>query len=552
MDMLIWAGIGYLLGSIPFGLILTALTGGGDIRSIGSGNIGATNVLRTGKKGVAAATLLLDAGKGAAAVWLAQRFGGDMAPLLAGIGAFAGHVHPIWLKFRGGKGVATLLGVSAALCGCLAGRRARQPHLLARRHGRGLCSSRRSGGARGCACGPRGRVSGPLGAVDPPGEYRPAARGHRAADWPQGVSPATLPAEERIARLRLARTDGVGPVSFGQLLQRFGSASNAVAALARMGKPLAAEGVAEREMERASAVGARHLLVGEADYPPLLAEMADPPPVLLVVGDSALAARPVVAMVGARNASAAGRGLALEMAAALGAAGWVVASGLARGIDAEAHRGTLETGTIGCVAGGVDIAYPPENAGLQGDIATRGLLLSEMPPGTEPQARHFPRRNRLIAGVARGVVVIEAAPGSGSLITARIAGEAGREVMAVPGHPRDPRSGGGNGLIRQGATLVEQAADVLAVLSPFAVVARKELPARRAAPARPMRAAPGVPTPAAGQGDLLDLLSVSGVALEEVVRASGLPVASVQAMLSDLEIEGQVVRLAGGRVARVS
>lgn len=362
-----------------------------------------------------------------------------------------------------------------------------------------------------------------------------------------------LPDAERIARLRLARTDGIGPVSHGQLLQRYGSGAAAVAALAGMGKPLAAEGLAEREMDDAAALGARHLLPGEPDYPPLLAELADPPPVLLARGDTALAARPVVAVVGARNASAAGRGLAREMAEALGTAGWVVASGLARGIDSETHRGALATGTIGCVAGGVDIAYPPENAGLQEELAVRGLLLSEMPPGTEPQARHFPRRNRLIAGVARGVVVIEAAPGSGSLITARIAGEAGREVMAVPGHPRDPRSGGGNGLIRQGATLVEQAADVLAVLSPFAVVARKELPARRQAPVRPARPAPpAMPTPAGGQGDLLDLLSVSGVALDEVVRASGLPVAAVQAMLSDLEIEGQVVRLAGGKVARVA
>jgi DNA processing protein len=364
------------------------------------------------------------------------------------------------------------------------------------------------------------------------------------------VSGSALPEGERIARLRLARTDGVGSVSHGQLLRRFGTAQAAVEALQGMGKPLAAEGIAEREMAAAQAVGARHVLLGETDYPPLLAELADPPPVLVVVGDAGLAARPVVAIVGARNASAAGRGLALDMAEALGAAGWVVASGMARGIDAEAHRGALGTGTIGCVAGGVDIAYPPENTELQAAVAARGLLVSELPPGTEPQARHFPRRNRLIAGVARGVVVIEAAHGSGSLITARIAGEAGREVMAVPGHPRDPRSTGGNGLIRQGATLVEQAADVLAVLNPFAVVERQAPPARRAAPVRPVRAAP-VPA-AAGQGDLLDLLSVSGVALDEVVRASGLPVAAVQAMLSDLEIEGQVVRLAGGRVARVA
>jgi DNA processing protein len=198
----------------------------------------------------------------------------------------------------------------------------------------------------------------------------------------------------------------------------------------------------------------------------------------------------------------------------------------------------------------VDVGYPPENAALQEAVGARGLLLSELPPGTEPQARHFPRRNRLIAGVARGVVVIEAAPGSGSLITARIAGEVGREVMAVPGHPRDPRSTGGNGLIRQGANLVEQAADVMGVLSPFAVVARPPAPERRAAPTRSAPVSPARVAPA--QGELLDLLSVSGVALDEVVRASGLPVAAVQAMLSDLEIDGQVVRLAGGRVARVS
>jgi DNA processing protein len=365
-----------------------------------------------------------------------------------------------------------------------------------------------------------------------------------------GELPSAFSPLERLARLRLVRTDGVGPVSFGQLIRRFGSGEAAVEALAGMDKPLAEAGLAEAEMEAAQVVGARHLLLGEADYPPLLAELTDPPPLLLAVGDTSFARRPVVAMVGARNASAAGRGLALEMAQALGAAGWVVASGMARGIDAEAHRGALATGTIGCIAGGVDVGYPPENAALQEAVGARGLLLSELPPGTEPQARHFPRRNRLIAGVARGVVVIEAAPGSGSLITARIAGEVGREVMAVPGHPRDPRSTGGNGLIRQGANLVEQAADVMGVLSPFAVVARPPAPERRAAPTRSAPVSPARVAPA--QGELLDLLSVSGVALDEVVRASGLPVAAVQAMLSDLEIDGQVVRLAGGRVARVS
>lgn len=357
-----------------------------------------------------------------------------------------------------------------------------------------------------------------------------------------------LPEAERLARLRLARTDGVGPVAFRQLLARHGSA---VAALVAERRDWAEAGIAEAELRAADTVGARHVFQGEADYPPLMAELADPPPLLLLAGDAAMAARPVVAMVGARNASAAGRALAFELAQALGAAGWVVASGLARGIDAEAHRGALATGTIGCVAGGVDIAYPPENAALQDEIAAGGLILSELPPGTEPQARHFPRRNRLIAGVARGLIVIEAAQGSGSLITARLAAEAGREVMAVPGHPKDPRSAGGNNLIRQGAHLVETAEDVLAALSPFAVVARPAMPKRperlrRVAAARPAVAAAEAPS------GLLELLSVSGVALDEVVRASGQTAAAVQAALADLEIEGQVVRLAGGRVARVA
>jgi DNA processing protein len=363
-------------------------------------------------------------------------------------------------------------------------------------------------------------------------------------------------ADERLARLRLARTDGVGPVSFAQLLRRFGSAVAAEAALLSMRKPLADAGLPQAEMARADVVGARHVFHGEADYPPLLAELGDPPPVLLMAGDAALAGRPVVAMVGARNASAAGRGLAREMAEALGAAGWVVASGMARGVDAAAHAGALATGTIACVAGGVDVAYPPENAALQAEVAAQGLVMSELPPGTEPQARHFPRRNRLIAGVARGVVVIEAAPGSGSLITARIAGEAGREVMAVPGHPLDPRSRGGNGLIKEGAVLVEGAADVLAVLAPFAVVARpaapvarvRAVPARSGATAPPASSAsPGGNGP--GAGSIVELLSVSGVSVDEVVRASGLGVADVQGLLSDLELEGRVVRLSGGRVA---
>lgn len=355
---------------------------------------------------------------------------------------------------------------------------------------------------------------------------------------------------ERLARLRLARTDGVGAVTFARLLERFGSGEAAVRALAGMGRAVAEARIAEDELAGAARVEAEHRFPGEAGYPPLLAELPEPPPVLLTVGDPAHADRPVVAIVGARNASAAGGAMALELAHGLGEAGFTVASGMARGIDAAAHRGSLATGTIACVAGGVDVAYPPENAELQWAVAERGLILSEMPPRTEPMARHFPRRNRLIAGVALGVVVVEAASGSGSLITARLAADAGREVLAVPGHPKDPRSRGGNGLIREGAALVETVADVLAV---FAGAVPSPGPVRPTRPAREMR--PG-PLPAAhaaalpADGGLLALLSVSGVAVDELVRASGLGVADVQARLADLEIEGLVIRMAGGKVAR--
>lgn len=265
---------------------------------------------------------------------------------------------------------------------------------------------------------------------------------------------------------------------------------------------------------------------------------------LVLRGDASLAIRPAVAIVGARNASAAGRALAGELARDLGQAGFVVVSGLARGIDAAAHQAALATGTVACVAGGIDVPSPPEHAALHEAIGRQGLLVSEQPPGTEPQARHFPRRNRLIAGLAQGVVVIEAAHGSGSLITARLAAEAGREVMAVPGHPRDPRARGGNALLKSGATLVEDAADVLAALAPFAAAGR---PA-----AEPVTTSPDADPagdPADARGRLLELLSATPVATDELVRMSGLPTGHVAALLVDLELEGRIVRHAGGRVA---
>jgi len=266
--------------------------------------------------------------------------------------------------------------------------------------------------------------------------------------------------------------------------------------------------------------------------------------VLSVRGDLGLLDRAMVAMVGARNASAAACRFARGLASDLADADLVVVSGLARGIDAAAHWGALDGGTIGVVAGGFDVAYPPENADLQAKIAAQGLVIAEMPVGTQPQARHFPRRNRIIAGLCAGTVVIEAAPKSGSLITARLAAEAGREVMAVPGSPLDPRAQGCNALIREGATLVQSAADVLESLG--------TVTGQMAAPEA--RYDPGPVALEASDGErraVEELLSPTPVAVDELVRQSGLPAATVAGVLLDLELGGQLVRHAGGRVALV-
>lgn len=259
---------------------------------------------------------------------------------------------------------------------------------------------------------------------------------------------------ERFDRLRLIRSPRIGPVSFRQLIARFGTASEALRAIPDMaarggGKASVADAATvEREIAASRACGARYLMMGDADYPMLLDQMEGAPPALIVRGDAALSTRACVAIVGARNASAAACRFARMLAQDLGQRGAVVVSGLARGIDTEAHRGSIDSGTIGVIASGIDISFPPENKALQEDVAQRGLLVTEHPPGTQPLARHFPARNRIIAGLSLGTVVVEAAPKSGSLITARLAGEAGREVMAVPGSPLDPRAQGCNQLMQ--------------------------------------------------------------------------------------------------------
>lgn len=355
--------------------------------------------------------------------------------------------------------------------------------------------------------------------------------------------------EDLVDRLRLVRTPGIGPVTFRQLLRRFGSAAAALEAvpdLARRGggKPprLFDRGDAEREIARVEKLGARYLSLGQGLYPRLLAEMEDAPPLLIVKGDLKLLDRMAIAIVGARNASAAACRFARGLAYDLGLQDLVVVSGLARGIDSAAHDGALESGTVGVIAGGIDVFYPPENEQRQQDMYERGLVVAEMPPGTEPRARHFPYRNRIIAGISAGTVVVEAAPRSGSLITARLAAEAGREVMAVPGSPLDPRAQGCNQLIRDGATLVQNARDVVEELGP--------MEGRVRSMATDYRAEPHM---ANGDDDAMslveDLLGPSPAPVDEIIRLSGASSGSVQMALLELDLAGRLDRHAGGKVS---
>ena len=362
--------------------------------------------------------------------------------------------------------------------------------------------------------------------------------------------------QEAFARIRLLRSPNIGPVTYAQLLRRFGDARAAIEALpdlaARGGSPYrpAPENRITDEVVAVKKAGARYLFHDSPDYPQLLWQMEGAPPILIVRGDPALAARPAVAIVGARNASAGAIKLARDFGAALAEAGFTVVSGLARGIDGAAHRGALAAGaTIGVIASGIDIAYPPEHAALQEEVAERGLLMSEQPPGTEPLARHFPARNRIIAGLAAGTLVVEAAPKSGSLITARLAGEAGREVMAIPGSPLDSRAHGGNQLIRDGAVLVQSPEDVIELLSSFDGTPRSSF--REAAPAwfAPDDELAAI---ASGPADIAALLTTAPVGIDELIRQSADSAAAVQLALLELEIAGRLVRHAGGRVSMAS
>lgn len=355
--------------------------------------------------------------------------------------------------------------------------------------------------------------------------------------------------EDLVDRLRLVRTPGIGPVTFRQLMRRFGSARaalDAVPDLARRGggkaPRLCEKAEAEREIARTEKLGARYLALGQGLYPRSLAEMEDAPPLLIVKGNPGLLDRTAVAIVGARNASAAACRFARGLAHDLGQHQMVVVSGLARGIDTAAHDGALASGTIGVIAGGIDIFYPPENEDRQRTLFERGLVVAEMPPGTEPRARHFPYRNRIIAGISAGTVVVEAAPRSGSLITARLAAEAGREVMAVPGSPLDPRAQGCNQLIRDGATLIQNAQDVVEELRPLQSQVRSISANYRAEPEL-------VNGDGDAAGAVEELLGPSPVPVDEIVRLSGASAGSVQLALLELDLAGRLDRHAGGKVS---
>jgi len=354
--------------------------------------------------------------------------------------------------------------------------------------------------------------------------------------------------EDLVDRLRLLRTPGIGPVTFRQLIARFGAPSAALAAvpdLARRGggnaPALRTVADTEREIARVQKLGGKFLAIGQGLYPRLLAELEDAPPLLIAKGNLNLLDRQAIAIVGARNASAAACRFARGLAHDLGQHDLVVVSGLARGIDSAAHDGALDTGTIGVIAGGIDVFYPPENEERQKSLYERGLVLAEMPPGTEPRARHFPYRNRIIAGMSSGTVVVEAAPRSGSLITARLAAEAGREVLAVPGSPLDPRAQGCNQLIRDGATLVQNAADVVEAIRPFASQVRSASSNYEVA-AEPMNGEDAL-------GMVEELLGPSPVPVDEIIRLSGAPSGAVQMALLELDLAGRLDRHAGGKVS---
>jgi DNA processing protein len=356
----------------------------------------------------------------------------------------------------------------------------------------------------------------------------------------------------------LLRSRRVGIATYKRLLTEYGTAQNALAALPEVARAagvetyeVCPEAVIQAELNAARAAGARLVMQGTPAYPDLLNDLDDAPPFLWVIGDPAHLQRPMIAMVGARNASSLGTRMARKLARDLGAAGYVVVSGLARGVDAAAHGAALPTGTVAVQAGGVDVIYPAENAELALSIAAQGIRLSEQPIGLQPMARHFPARNRIISGLCRATVVVEAAAKSGSLITARDALDQGRDVMAVPGSPFDARAAGCNQLIRDGATLIRHADDVIEALQPLCGAPELPLPApAKPAPARETKANGSLRKVAALHRQILSRLSPSPVAEDQLIRDLAVTASEVAPALLDLELDGQITRQSGGMLSK--
>ena len=367
---------------------------------------------------------------------------------------------------------------------------------------------------------------------------------------PPPLPTARLDDTQRLACLRLIRSENVGPVTFRALINHFGGAEQALAVLPELSRRggrrrpirLCPKHDAEIELAAATRAGAVPIFTIEPGYPAVLAVTDAPPPLLYVKGDAAMLNRPVVGVVGSRQASAAGQKFARLVASELGTAGYVIASGLARGIDAAAHQASLATGTVAILAGGIDVVYPPEHADLQRLIGDQGCLVTEQPPGFQPRGQDFPRRNRIISGLSLGVVIVEAARRSGSLVTARFAADQGREVFAVPGHPLDPRAEGTNRLIKDGANIVTEAADVLRALQPIAGV-RPEGAMMRPAEVLIREPQAPQPPPIVAEDDRSRVEAALGPApvnVDEIARATGLSIGAVHAVLLEMALAGRV------------
>ncbi len=382
------------------------------------------------------------------------------------------------------------------------------------------------------------------------------------AEPPNLFTPAPLPTAklgeaEQLACLRLIRSENVGPVTFRQLINTFGGAAKALEALPELSRRgggrrairICPKGDAEHELSRARKIGAEPVFTIEPGYPAALAALDTPPPLLYIKGRSELLNRPALAIVGSRESSAAGAKLARQFAHAIGEAGYVIVSGLARGIDGAAHEAALKSGTVAVLAGGLDNIYPPEHEKLQARIASEGCLVSEQPPGFTPRGQDFPRRNRIVSGMSLGVVIVEAAARSGTLVTARFASEQGREVFAVPGHPLDPRAEGTNRLIKTGATLVTEPADILEALRPLSGLSEIAAPISRPLD---LSAAIEASMPDVGDGERTRILAALGPAptdLDAIIQVTGLSIRAVQIGLMELELAGRLSRPGPGLIA---